>query len=131
MDDKNKKILAAVLVAVSLLVMVVAFVKRNARSDIPDTFKDETVWVKCINKDCQAVEEVNKKMYYEYVQKNQDHSSLSAPPMVCKKCNQKSAYKAIKCKKCGNIFFEGDSATGYSDSCTKCGFSEKTQGRKK
>jgi len=54
-------------------------------------------------------------------------SMMSGPPAVmqCPKCDKKSCYEAMKCKKCQNIFVYGQSKDRkLPDRCPKCGFSE-------
>ena len=67
---------------------------------------------------------------YDEIRKNniQKRGSARGSVFECPKCLKVAAQKAIKCPKCGNVFFaDWGREKGYPDSCPKCGFSEIEQ----
>jgi hypothetical protein len=122
MDEGKKKIIIIVIVVGALAAAgIITFTTKSSSTKIPDRFSEETVWLKCSNPDCQNVQEVNKKQYYEYLQKNQSTASLSAPPMKCDSCGQMSCFKAYKCKDCNLVFSPYAARSDFPDICPKCG----------
>ena len=86
----------------------------------------------CRNTECQAEYEIKLKEYVAAVEgfvKAHPNSPV-APSLVCEKCGKDSAYRAIKCEKCGLIFEAGWKGPDYYDRCPQCKFS-KTEERKK
>jgi len=94
-------------------------------------FKDKSTWVKCRNPQCGAEYQMNLKEYFEYMEEHADPGSLLPPPLVCKKCGQKSVYRAVKCEKCGFTFERGTVRADFADRCPKCGYSKVEEARKR
>ena len=114
-----------VVIVLCLTVAGFLFLKRGTQaSQIPEGFQGEVVWLKCTNPECKASYEIDKYEYYKWAEANRNPMALSDPPMACKQCGKNSAYKAIKCEKCGEVFFAGEAKSDFSDRCPKCGFSE-------
>jgi len=81
------------------------------------------IWVKCSNPQCQAEYQMTEKEYFEYLTKHAEPARSEALPLVCKKCGRKSVYRAIKCERCGSVFFYPSKEPGcYGDKCS-CGYS--------
>lgn len=81
------------------------------------------IWVKCRNPRCQAEYQMTEKEYFEYVKKHHDPKTMKPRPLVCKKCGQESVCRAIKCERCGSVFFYPSKEPGcYGDKCS-CGYS--------
>jgi uncharacterized membrane protein YvbJ len=55
--------------------------------------------------------------------------SLQTPALVCQKCGKESAFRSVKCEKCGNIFLWGN-PNDFNDRCPKFGYSEEEAKRK-
>jgi len=96
-----------------------------------EPFKDMSTWVTCRNPACKAAYEMNLKEYHEFIQANADPRSPMPPAMVCKKCRQKSVFRAVKCAKCGFVFERGTVLADFADRCPKCRYSKTEQDRKK
>jgi len=52
------------------------------------------------------------------------------PGMECTQCGKTTAFRAVKCEKCGNVFLYGAQGLDYADRCPKCRYSKKEQDRK-
>jgi len=87
------------------------------------------IWVKCKDAGCLFENAISEKEYYELVQKVVDPMSPGVKGIACNKCGKKEAYRTIKCEKCGEVFFYGESKK-FVDKCTKCGFSRTEESRK-
>ena len=54
------------------------------------------------------------------------------PPIACAECGEKTLYEAIKCPKCGTVFFKEPSGSGdFDDRCPQCRYSQTEENRKK
>ena len=91
----------------------------------------DAVWVKCKNPDCEAEYQMSQTTYYEYLRKHRDPASPQAPSPVCKVCGQESIALAVKCEKCGSVFFKGAVPHDFADRCPKCNYSKTEEERKK
>ncbi len=94
----------------------------------------ETTWAKCNNPDCTAEYQMGLKAYFKYMEDNANPMAPTAPPLICTKCSEKSAYRAEKCENpdCGIVFIQGSSGPGdFSDRCPKCKQSATEESRKR
>ena len=91
----------------------------------------DAVWVKCKGPDCGAEYQMSQTAYYEYLRKHRDPASPEPPSPVCKVCGQKSIALAVKCEKCGSVFFKGTVPHDFADKCPKCNYSKTEEERKK
>ena len=133
-EDKKKKIMMIVVIACLVLAGGITYLTQSDGMDSGlDELKGQMIWVKCGNPDCGTTYEMDKKEFYEFIQANMnlDNPMASAPPLPCNKCGKKSIYQAVKCEKCGEIFFANAKANDYSDRCTKCGYSHTEETRKR
>lgn len=91
-----------------------------------DSSADEMIWVKCKNPDCGAEYQMGKREYFRYLQKNMDPAKfMQTPALPCNECGQESIYRAVKCAKCGKVFFYGAAGRGdFADRCSECGYSK-------
>jgi hypothetical protein len=84
------------------------------------------VWVKCNNPKCGNEYEVSAQEYNTFVMNNggpRQFMMTGAVPMKCSKCNEDSVFKAMKCEKCGKVFFPGTVEGKAQDTCPGCGYS--------
>ncbi len=83
------------------------------------------VWVKCTRADCGAAYDMSEKRYIEHVGTYLDPAMGGPELLICSKCGQDSARRAIKCKDCGEVFLYDPSPHGnYGDQCPKCRYSK-------
>jgi hypothetical protein len=84
------------------------------------------MWVKCNNPKCGHEYEISLQEYNTFVNNNGGYRQFmmsGAVPMKCPKCNEDSVFKAMKCEKCGKVFFPGSVEGKAEDTCTGCGYS--------
>jgi hypothetical protein len=130
-QSKKKAIMVAVIVVCLALAGAIAYMNRpGASSSSTGAMKRGTMmWVKCANPDCGAEYQMDMKDYYEYLEKHLKGDAVTQPP--CEKCKEQSIYRAVKCEKCGTVFFYGRSVGDYVDRCPKCNYSKIEEERKK
>jgi len=117
------------IIVVCLTLAVVIFIKtQTGGSGGIDTIKrgEELYWVKCNNKKCNAEYQMDKKDYYEQIEEKMRANPMAmvTPPLTCKECGEPSVLRAVKCEKCGHVFFYGADPTDFADRCPKCGHSK-------
>ena len=128
--EKGKKKALTVCLAVGCLIvagLITFSTMRAGESDI-EQVRGQTVLMKC--NECGASYEMDKADYYTFVRANLDPENQRIPPLKCKECGSKSAYKAVECGKCGEVFFENTVPNDFADRCPECGFSETEQARR-
>jgi phage FluMu protein Com len=57
-------------------------------------------------------------------------ASFGALPVKCPKCTEDSVFAAIKCEKCGKVFFASTVEGPYDDKCPACEYSKKEEAAK-
>jgi ribosomal protein L37E len=129
-----KNVIYGVVIVACIVLAIVIFVKTQSRgSGSLESVKsgEEVYWVKCNNPKCKAEYQMDKRDYLNQITEKMKANPLSnrTPALTCEKCSQASLYRAFKCEKCGNVFFEG-SSNDYPDRCPACGFSKTEAIRK-
>ena len=114
-----------IIVACIVLAALVFVLTRGGSGGIDSLKRGELIWVKCKNKSCNAEYQMDNKDYHEALQeKMKANPMMMTLPLTCKKCGKDSVFKAVKCEKCGTVFFEGAAGLDdFSDRCPKCGHS--------
>ncbi len=127
MEDSQKK---AIMIgaAVACLVLAVLITWRHSSKGGPnlESFRGQGIWAKC--RSCEAEYQIDKADYFKYIQEHARGPVL--PPLVCEKCGQQGAYRAVKCPKCETVFFHGGVRGDFDDRCLKCGHSKTEEKRK-
>jgi len=129
---RNVVMIVIVIVCLSLATVLTLMTLPGRRTKDPlKAYKGKKIWVKCKNEACGAEYQVNQKFYFEYIKDNIEPMSTEAPPLICEKCLQKTVYRAVKCPKCGKVFFYDIKSKDFPDRCPECNFSETEETRKK
>ena len=87
------------------------------------------MWVKCNNPKCGNEYEISAKEYTAFVRSNGGPHQFvmnGGVPMKCPKCSEDSVFRAMKCEKCGKVFFPGTVEGKAEDTCPSCGYSPST-----
>lgn len=121
-DSKKKRIMIGVVVVCFVAAGVIWYATRPADTGIGSIKRGTMFWVKCNEPKCGAEYQIDSKDYYEYVQKHQ--KGMGPPPLICKECGKKKAYRAEKCEKDGTVFFYSSIPGDFPDRCPKCGYSK-------
>lgn len=127
-ESKKKPVMVGVIVACIVLAGVVTYMTKSGGSETAIGEAGEMMWVKCRNPQCASEYQIALKDYYEYQQENA--TGLSLAPLICEKCGEKSAFRAVKCPKCDVVFFYGSVTRDYDDKCPECGYSQAEEDRK-
>ncbi len=121
------------IIAVCIVVAVIVFITtRSGDSAGIDSLSDtEMTWVKCVK--CGQSYEMRLKQYYEELNEKSRANPSPMPiarPLTCQKCGQDGVRKAVKCEKCGEVFFEYSVPNDFPDRCPKCKHSATEAKRK-
>ena len=130
--EHNRKKTAMICIIVGCLALAGFITYRNSRgprTGVTSIKRGELIWVKCNNPNCGAEYQMDKRDFYEYVEKHMGPMDLVEPPLICKECGEKSAYKAVKCEKCRHTFFYGSIRNDFTDRCPKCRYSKDEHDR--
>ncbi len=133
-DSKKKSVMIVVIVASLASAALITYLSRRSGDIGLDEFEGQMQLVKCANRNCGAVYEIDKKKYYELLEEeSRKHVDDMGPlAITCEKCGENSIFKAVKCEKCGEVFFYGEvGANDFPDRCPKCGYSAMEEQRKK
>ena len=123
-----------IVVCLVLAVVIVFWTWGGGGSSIDDISDDEMTWVICLNKSCNAEYEMSLKEYFKFMRNA--NPMAPAPALTCKKCGEKSVYRACKCQNpdCGIVFRMNSVPNDHADRCPKCGRSaieDSREARKK
>ena len=129
-EGKKKPVMIGFIVVCLGLASAIAYMSRPRRSGLDSVPRGQMIWIKCRNPDCRAEYQIDNKDYWEYIEKNRNPVSLSMPALICRDCENKSVFRAVKCEKCGLIFFHGTVRGNFADTCPECGFSKMEEQRK-
>jgi predicted Zn-ribbon and HTH transcriptional regulator len=133
MEDSTKKSVMIVVIVVCLAAAAaIIYMNRHGGGGGSGLVSaGNTVWIKCINPDCNAEYEISMKEYQKQFQESNSTSSMGLTPIRCKKCGKDSAYLAEKCPKCGFVFVREMYPPELGDKCPKCGYSPTEAAEKK
>lgn len=127
----NELIMICIIVGCLASAVVVSYrTFRGSSSGIASIKRGNMIWVKCNKPGCGAEYQIDQKDYFAYIEEHIGPADLFEPPLVCKECNAKSVYRAIKCEQCGHTFFYGTVRNDFADRCPKCGYSAERDRRK-
>jgi uncharacterized paraquat-inducible protein A len=73
---------------------------------------------------------MNVKDYFKHLIKHEGPRTGLLPPMICEKCEEPRAYRAVKCEECGFVFEMASIPRDVEDRCPKCGYSKIIHDRK-
>ena len=128
MEESRKNLIKIGTIVLCLLATIVIVViwmnSKRGPHGLDSIPPGDIVLIKCENKQCEAVYQMNKKEYYTLVDEVASrmlNTPTSPPPVACKECQEASARKAVKCTECGYVFFYGEKPNDYPDRCPKCG----------
>jgi predicted RNA-binding Zn-ribbon protein involved in translation (DUF1610 family) len=127
MEEGKKKIIKIVVVVACLVAAgIITYATRSGSSSsgIDSIERGEMIWLKCRNPKCENEWQLDKKDYLVYLKEHATPGMMTAPPVVCPKCSEESAYRAEKCEKCGLVFERGTVPNDFADRCPKCGYSK-------
>jgi len=128
---KNTIYVIVIVVCLILAATIYWFTRGSGGpSSVEDIDPSKMIWVKCNNPSCKAEYQISEREYYKYLEEHTDPMAMGAPALVCKKCGKKSVFRAVKCPKCGLVFFWGSVPADFADRCPECKFSQMEHDRK-
>lgn len=126
----SKHIMIAVVVVCLVVAAVITYSTMGPKQETGAGTIDPSkmTWVKCRNPQCEVEYEIPLRDYYMYIEEARSKEvTFATPPLICKKCEEASVYKATKCEKCGLVFETGMGRKGkgdFNDRCPECGHSK-------
>jgi predicted Fe-Mo cluster-binding NifX family protein/phage FluMu protein Com len=129
---KQKSLVIWVIAAVLVLAAAIGYRVISGGSGPGITQGSETFLVMCDNPDCGAVYEIEKTDYFKQMGANENSTlkdMAAVACLVCRECGEKSAYRALRCPKCGTVFIRCSDPNDVPHRCPKCGHS-KTEEKK-
>lgn len=123
MDDEQKK-KVKVIVAVSCIVLAGLVTVISSMGSGIDETRFKTVWVICTSEECDSVYEVDRKKLNDQVVKEGNPMGLGRWAFKCSQCNEKTAFLAVVCSQCEEIFMPDYTPGDRYDRCPECGYSE-------
>jgi Zn finger protein HypA/HybF involved in hydrogenase expression len=132
MNDILKKRISIGVAVCCLSLAIGITVKRNFSGGY-DGGSAGPIQMLCVNPKCGQAFELSEKEFSNLTSQSQGGKMMmpmETPVFKCSKCNQKSAYVAMKCEKCGNVFVPNYQSSDGFDKCPKCGFSPSQQEQK-
>ena len=89
----------------------------------------------CTNPDCGKAFEMSRSDYNKKMEEMAGRGRIGlmgpAPTFACPYCGEESAYIAIECEECGEVFVMNYvDRNDYSDRCPECGYS-KAEGKRR
>ena len=133
MEENAKKTLMIV-VAVACLAAAGIIAYKTMGGGTTAGQPTSKIWVKCNNPKCGNEYQISAKEYTDFMMNNGGPRQFimnGAVPMKCPKCNEDSVFKAMKCEKCGKVFFPGTVEGKAEDTCPACGYSPSAAPAKK
>lgn len=130
--SKKKTVMIGIIVLCAVSALAVWVMSSGGTGGgVEDLKRGEMMWVICLNPQCKATYEVDRKDYYDFMQNYTGPRGEGVTPMMtCQKCSKPSIIKAVKCKKCGLIFREGTVPNDFTDRCPQCKYSDVEELRK-
>ena len=133
MEENAKKMLLIVVAVACIAAAGIIVYKTMGGGGTAPSQPTGKVWVKCNNPKCGHEYEISAQEYNTFVMNNggpRQFMMSGAVPMKCSKCNEESTFKAMKCEKCGKVFFPGTVADKVEDTCPGCGYSPSDEAAK-
>ena len=128
MDDVLKKRLMIGITIGCLVLAIGITIKINSGGS--SSGSTGPIQMLCVNPKCGQAFELSEKEFSDMMSQNPGGGMpmlMETPVFKCTKCNEKSAYIAMKCEKCGNVFVPNYQTPDGFDKCPKCGFSKSQQ----
>jgi len=126
-DSAKKAVLIAIIVVCIATAGVITYINMGGGGG--GAGKSVMMWVKCNNPKCGHEYQMSQKEYGDLIYKNDPRAVMmyGAQPMKCPKCGEDSVFAAVKCEKCGKVFFPGAVEGQFDDKCPGCGYSKKEE----
>jgi ssDNA-binding Zn-finger/Zn-ribbon topoisomerase 1 len=130
-EGKKKMIMIGVIVVCIVAAVIITVATYSTSPGGIESIKRGTAmfWVKCRNPKCENTWQMDKRDYFDYIEKYR--AGMTVPAIVCPKCGEKSGYRAEKCGKCEFVFERGSVPNDVADRCPKCSYSATEEARKK
>jgi predicted Zn-ribbon and HTH transcriptional regulator len=129
MQEKQLKIALLISTGITVILaagFVVESLTGSENVEIQEAVQSSGIWMLCDNPDCEAAYEITVEEFREMVRAKGvmlGPNVMSQLAFTCKVCGQETAYRGMKCQKCGALFIMEEVPGDFSDRCPECGYS--------
>ena len=132
-EDKKQKVKIVFVVGCLVLAVVIYLITRGKSGGLGRT--KGTIQLLCANEECNAEYELTpEKMRETMVPSGPGMGmmpGMGPQTFVCTECGENSAFRAMKCERCGFVFTQVyDGSQDYADRCPECEYSAIEERRK-
>lgn len=122
--DETTKNRVSIGIAVICIIVAIAITFTFFRSSDRNSAPTGPIQLLCTNPQCGYKFELSQEEFAKQMPPMPPMPGNLTMAIKCPKCGQQSAYMAVTCEKCKNVFVPNyQAAEGYPDKCPKCGFS--------
>jgi hypothetical protein len=129
-DEKKKLIQMTIIIAGFALAFTISAISFDWFGGGGGRGNAGPQWLICINEDCGAQYEVSAKELQKMLQESNPMGMMPGPmagppSLICRECDEQSAYIAEKCDECGEVYLPDYGAGDYVEiiRCPNCGYS--------
>ena len=129
-DAKKKPMMIGIIVVCLSVAAYITFSGGEVEKEV--IAEGATIWMKCANIKCNGGTTVFEMDLQEYRDFQKDNIlEETTPGAICPKCGKPSAFEAIKCPSCGNVFLLDEAGSKeFPDKCPKCQYSKREEAKK-
>ena len=124
-EDKKKKVMLGLIILCLVLAIGITVV-TNTGGGGGGSRSNEPVQMLCMNEECVMDFELSTEEYREQMMQGgmMGPGPMAQTPIECPECSMRSAFRAVKCKKCETIFMQDYTSGDFPDRCPKCDYSD-------
>jgi len=133
MDEDTKKKVMLGLIILCLILAVGITMMTNRGGGGFGSRGNEPVQMLCMNQECGADFELSSEEYKAQIMQGgmMGPGPMAQMPIECPECGMRSAFRAVKCKKCETVFMQDYTSGDFPDRCPECDYSDIEAGRNK
>jgi hypothetical protein len=131
MGKETVKLCAIGLCLVGAVFLLWRHVSNRRPGGVQQIEPGQAILTLCTNPNCNHQSEMDKRAYYEEVDKLvRLNPRQSQPPLPCSICGKKSVFRAVRCPQCDHVFLYGRIQHDVADRCPKCRYSQMEEDRR-
>ncbi len=122
-DTKKKVMLGLIILCIVLAVGITVMTNRGGGSS---SRSNEPIQMLCMNRECVMDFELSSKEYRAQIMQGgmMGPGPMAQTPIECPECSMRSAFRAVKCKKCETVFMQDYTSGDFPDRCPECDYSD-------
>ena len=122
-EDTKKKVMLGLIILCLVLAIGITAVTNMGGSG---SRSSEPVQMLCMNQECRMDFELSSEEYSKQIMQGgmMGPGPMAQTPIECPECSMRSAFRAVKCKKCETVFMQDYTSGDFPDRCPKCDYSD-------